>query len=588
MSRFRIGCCAVALVLCLFSTLRADELRADDDDQELKQILTRWQQKRTSVERVYVEFMLFEYDTVFKVEKRGEGRAYIGSPEDFWWAIEPTTITDAQSKKKDRHGKAFKLENAARALWVHRKLEEGSELLRSNGETFERIPVSDAGLFRFSPAWFASALASQHGLIVQHSTAPANDDFQWKLVKKTATEVYLAGKPRPARFAQILKSVTFILDAQTLQPKAARLIGPTGNSETVYAFSEYRTNDDVTRVESKAPLLDYEAASAVIKQASGTRPERMLLEPKRLFAPKTIARLRKEAASKDPALRLTALKQLRPALDDAQYADLAVPLLLDEDARIRSLVADHLSNLNSHNVQRAVEFARHVLDENASPRALLQPIERVTPQTPHAGSLLDALFAHTDSNVRDEIVHALARLKRTDPAARRFLLDALIDENVYVAESAREVIDALDWPNDDKSIVPTLIDELTGSEPADRLLALRCLAKLGPSAQSARPQVEILIDDNDPATRLSALTALLRIGGDAQSLVGPTLALLEAENATVRLGAARLLGDIGNAADSATPQLGLLISDSDARVAAAAVDAIKRIEKERLRVAGAR
>ena len=586
MSRFRIGCCAAALILCLFSTLRADEARDESDDKELKQILARWQQARHSVKRVYVEFTRFEYDTVFKTEERGQERAYIGLPGDFWWAIEPTTITDAQSKKEDVRGGPFQLKNARRELWVYHKLKGNSELLRGDGEVLVRAPVADTRPFGTTTASIARTLATRHALIFQHTAAPRNDDFRWKLVKKTAEEVVLVGTPRPPHLTQELRGASFILDARTLQPKAVRLIAPTGNSETVYVFSEHRTNDDITPAQREAPLDDYDVGD--IKQASGTRPERMLPEPKRLFAPKTLTRLRKEVASEDPALRLAALGRLRAALDDTQYADLAVPLLLGEDARIRSLVARRLSEIALPDVQLAVKLARHVLDEDSSHRALLQQIEHVTAQTPRAGSLLDALFTHADSNVHDELVHALARLKRTDPAARRFLLESLLDKNVYVAESAREVIAALDWPNDDKSIVPTLIDELTDGEPADRLLALRCLARLGSAAQSARQQVEILTDDNDPATRLNALTALLRIGGDSRALVGPTTALLEAENATVRLGATRLLGDIGNAADSATPQLGLLISDSDTQVAAAAVDAIKRIEKERLRVASAR
>lgn len=105
---------------------------------------------------------------------------------------------------------------------------------------------------------------------------------------------------------------------------------------------------------------------------------------------------------------------------------------------------------------------------------------------------------------------AAARLRQLGspaaPAAKE-LADALADQNNDVAEAAAEALIRIG-----AAAVEPVTGQLSAKSVAARKLALVCLARIGPAAKSAVPQIEKLKQDPDSQVRQLANAALKQLG----------------------------------------------------------------------------
>ena len=105
----------------------------------------------------------------------------------------------------------------------------------------------------------------------------------------------------------------------------------------------------------------------------------------------------------------------------------------------------------------------------------------------------------------------------------------------------------------------------------------RALARIGPAATAAVPDLVRALRSQNEAYRWRAARTLGRIGPGAEPAVAALVAALADSSGAVRMHAARALGRIGPAAKPAAAALQRATGDRDAEVSAAARDALERL-----------
>ena len=110
-------------------------------------------------------------------------------------------------------------------------------------------------------------------------------------------------------------------------------------------------------------------------------------------------------------------------------------------------------------------------------------------------------------------------------------------------------------------VVPRAIELL--KDPKRRERAMKVLAKIGPEAAPAVPDLVALLKDEDPKVRTEALFALAAIGPKASAAIGPATAALADTDRDVMLTAGYFLGKLGPEAKEAAPALRKLLDSKD-------------------------
>lgn len=115
-----------------------------------------------------------------------------------------------------------------------------------------------------------------------------------------------------------------------------------------------------------------------------------------------------------------------------------------------------------------------------------------------------------------------------------------------------------------KLALPRLIGALSNESQRVRLESARALAKIGPQASVAVPELALAAaDGGDPALQAEALAALAAIGPEASEAVPVAIQQLQSESPEVRGPAVYLLGSLGPAAKEAVPVLRKMLTSRD-------------------------
>jgi len=135
---------------------------------------------------------------------------------------------------------------------------------------------------------------------------------------------------------------------------------------------------------------------------------------------------------------------------------------------------------------------------------------------------------------------------------------------------------ALRWvelnEDQDRVVLTRLGRILEDRSPVVRVQALLTLGKVGPrSGVVPLEQLQIAIKDRDGLARAAAVEALGRFGARAEKAIASLQRAVKDQDGVVRRHAVKSLGEIGTAALPA-------LKDKDQEVAAAAADAIKKVE----------
>jgi HEAT repeat protein len=143
------------------------------------------------------------------------------------------------------------------------------------------------------------------------------------------------------------------------------------------------------------------------------------------------------------------------------------------------------------------------------------------------------------------------------------------------AETADRIINA--YASLGARILPLAIQALKDALPTRRERAMRVLAKIGPEAAPAVPELMGIIQGSDAKQKAEALFVVGAIGAGASAAVPAVAAALGDADAQVQQTAAYALGKMGPAAKDAVPALQRLTASSDELLKLAAVWALLQI-----------
>jgi HEAT repeat protein len=179
--------------------------------------------------------------------------------------------------------------------------------------------------------------------------------------------------------------------------------------------------------------------------------------------------------------------------------------------------------------------------------------------------LADVLRTSDNAEARWKAADLLGRLgpaTHESPAALSSLTAALKDDNAHVRAVAATALASIGPAGPDA--FPVLQEMLSTPES---LPALRALARYGADAAPAIGKILALLQHKDDSEiRWNAARTLAKIGPPAKEAVPNLIAALTDSDALVREHAAEALGDIGPQAKEAIPALEKVLKDPDARV----------------------
>lgn len=230
----------------------------------LSEILNRWKARTSQYSRVECEFERYTYDMGFKTERRCSGRWLFDSTGQAKWELNSSNYAPGEvGRRTDRNaGKPFKLESDVPSVWISHW--DAITELDPKAKTFERWvrPPAEAEPYVSKPrrGWFANL--DFEGLLLNRFEFPMPrspgkwtvDSCEWKTTPGKPGEIRLHGVPRTQDLENVLSSLDVILDGESFDTVAVRLVDPTRAVETVYVFKNVRINQPWSDDVGEAPF----------------------------------------------------------------------------------------------------------------------------------------------------------------------------------------------------------------------------------------------------------------------------------------------------------------------------------------------
>src|SRR5207249_892966 len=116
------------------------------------------------------------------------------------------------------------------------------------------------------------------------------------------------------------------------------------------------------------------------------------------------------------------------------------------------------------------------------------------------------------------------------------------------------------------------------SSPVVRNAAVIALARIGPPARAALPELQAALRLDDDYFRLEVIRALWTVGRESETTVPILIRILEDRNNPNRAGAAMVLGEMGPAAKAALPALANLLGEEFSYTRVKAEEALRQIQ----------
>ena len=249
--------------LIQLASLNAIESPVDAPALALPEVLRRWAEATSRIERAHLEFVYYSYDSVYFIEQRCHGRFRWEAPDRACYELFNTgDDATAEIRRKDPAGNPFTRGTAEPLMYCW----NGTEVIFAHPaqRTYEVFDVPSDPEVRQTGSWgrIWCAYADPHcilpGVVDVHSDGLHNR-FEWALLRQDEEQILLCGLPLQAADQQELSQLQVILDPHTFRTRATRLYDVTGSRETVHVFCESKFNDDVNYSENWTPdLTGYE------------------------------------------------------------------------------------------------------------------------------------------------------------------------------------------------------------------------------------------------------------------------------------------------------------------------------------------
>lgn len=199
---------------------------------EMEQILKTWETYSVKLQKLEGEFERYDYDFVFKVEKRSEGRYYYEAPDrgrmDF---LPPKQLPETNETR----GVVFQVKAAYTQSWIC----TGKEILDINHDekSYNLVDIPEryqGNNIIESPLPFlfgmkADEMKRRYLLAFGSMHNPAKG------------VIHIVASPLMEAQQREYRRVEVLLSTKDFLPTAVRLFGTTGNGETVYAFTKHAT-----------------------------------------------------------------------------------------------------------------------------------------------------------------------------------------------------------------------------------------------------------------------------------------------------------------------------------------------------------
>jgi TIGR03009 family protein len=214
---------------------KAAPLRIQKPPPALMAILQQWSAATVKIKRLSGNQHRWVYDTVFKVEKRSEGKFYYESPDRGRIDINPKAIgkNEVSPRKDAKTGTPFQLKPDRPERWIcDGKLIMQLDVAQKQADIF-RIPVQSQGQnIMDGPLPFLFGMPPQKAL----------QRYQLTLLEDGPKVCFLKAIPRWRSDAANYKEATIKLDKLLWLPAAVKMIDPAGTRETVYVFQNLSIN----------------------------------------------------------------------------------------------------------------------------------------------------------------------------------------------------------------------------------------------------------------------------------------------------------------------------------------------------------
>ncbi len=221
---------------------------------DVEALLKDWEAASSRHRILDAQFVRRIYDTVFRVEKVSKGRLYYEAPNKGRMDVLAPKLEHSVSDRKDREtGKNYRLEADRPESWIW----TGKLVMQINERDKIIESVRTDGLLQ---GWLVGLSKPLFGLplVVDIRADDLKRDCEIRIVKRDQLGTWVEAKPRAGtRMAAEINSATVILDRDTYLPKFSKYVDPSGNLETVYAFSNWKVNEQPTGHPLKPDLKGY-------------------------------------------------------------------------------------------------------------------------------------------------------------------------------------------------------------------------------------------------------------------------------------------------------------------------------------------
>jgi TIGR03009 family protein len=209
-------------------------MRVPKLDPELEKVLADWELHTARFKDMTGDIAVFKYDHTFEVEKRAIGKFAYEAPDKGNYELKGIGADkDEVSKQIGKDGTPYAIKSEQDQRWVC----NGKKVIRINEKekTFEEAPIPPESQ---GQNIIEGPLPFLFGMKAERAKRRYRD---FKLVKKTETEIRLRVRSKEERDVGNWDTAVIIIDAKEFIPKAVKLTDATG-AESVHVFKNVVIN----------------------------------------------------------------------------------------------------------------------------------------------------------------------------------------------------------------------------------------------------------------------------------------------------------------------------------------------------------
>lgn len=215
----------------------ADEPPAPTAD--VNTILEKWAAATPVDAKIEVDFTRFEYDHVFKVETLNAGTFEYDPPSNRRVKfLKVRTDRNRVSSRRDKEtGEPYQIDSDRSEIW-----EQTVDVLRRIGpepDSVTEVPLSELG-GSAAACWEVPLVRLLHPMVMSGDIARLKSSFEIRVSNSNESEIELVLDPISQHRLWKTDSFQIRLDPVTYRTTAARQFSPSGQSESIYVFKNWK------------------------------------------------------------------------------------------------------------------------------------------------------------------------------------------------------------------------------------------------------------------------------------------------------------------------------------------------------------